>query len=145
VNRGRLAPANIVILAAGVVGLIGSFLAYYKVPGFVGTLTVNAWDSGLFMIAALPALLGAVMALQIVLGTFGNITMPNRVLGMTWDQFHVVLSLQAALLMLAFLGRAKPSVVDFGAGFWLMLAGAGGLVLGAFMRVAASRRRPRAL
>jgi hypothetical protein len=93
----------------------------------------------------LPALLGVVMALQIVLGTFGNITMPNRVLGLAWDQFHVVLALQAALLMLAHVARAKPGLVDYGIGFWLMLGGAGGLVLGAFMRLAASRRRPRAI
>jgi hypothetical protein len=97
------------------------------------------------MIATLPALLGALMAVQIALVSFGNITMPNRVIGLTWDQFHLVLALQTALLMLMFLARAKPTLVQFGAGFWLMLFGAGGLVIGALMRLAAGRRRPRAI
>ena len=30
-NRVKLSPANVVILAAGVVMLIGSFMAFYKV------------------------------------------------------------------------------------------------------------------
>jgi hypothetical protein len=146
VNRRKLAPADVVILAAGAVMLIGSFLAFYKLPaGFAGTVTFNAWDRGFFMIAALPALLGAVMALQIFLGAFGNITMPNRVLGLTWEQFHLVLSLQAALLMLMFLARSRYPTVSYGNGFWLMLTGSGGLLLGALMRVASSRRRPRAI
>ena len=53
-----------------------------------------------------------------------------------------------SVLMLALLAR-EPNIfgfpTTFGAGFWLMLIGAGGLVLGALMRVAASRRRPRAI
>jgi hypothetical protein len=145
VNRRKLPPADVVIMAAGAVMLIGSFLAFYEVPDFAGSVTVSAWDRGLFMIATLPAFLGTLMALQIGLAAFGNITMPNRVLGLTWDQFHIVLSFQAALLMLAFLAQAKPSFVQYGVGFWLMVGGAGGLVLGALIRVGASRRRPRAL
>jgi hypothetical protein len=142
VNSRKLSAANIVILAAGAVMLIGSFLAFYTFPGVVGTISLNAWDHGLFMIRALPALLGALMALQIALVTFGNITMPNRMLGLTWDQFHLVIALQTALLMLTFLGQARPPLITFGAGFWLMLGGAAGLVVGALMRLAASRRRP---
>jgi hypothetical protein len=47
--------------------------------------------------------------------------------------------------MVTFLAQARQSFVMFGVGFWLMLAGAGGLVVGALMRLAASRRRPRAI
>jgi disulfide bond formation protein DsbB len=154
VNSRKLAPANVVILVAGVLMLIGSFLAFYKSEtNGVSVAEVNAWDHGLFMIATLPALLGTVMALQIVLVAFGNITMPNRVLSLTWDQFHLVTALQTLVLMVGFLVRARVDEVVFethievifGAGFWLMLVGAVGLVLGAFMRLAPSRRRPRAI
>jgi hypothetical protein len=149
VNRRKLAPANIVILAAGAVMLIATFMPFYKVPLADQTVTFNAWDRGLFLIATLPALLGAVMALQIGLEAFGNITMPNRMLGLTWDQFHTVLAFQAGLLMLTLLVRARPTLVivtfTYGTGFWLMLAGSVALVVGALMRVVATGRRPRLL
>jgi hypothetical protein len=154
VNSRKLAPANAVILVAGALMLIGSFLAFYKSEtNGVSVAEVNAWDHGLFMIATLPALLGTVMALQIVLVAFGNITMPNRVLSLTWDQFHLVIALQTLVLMVGFLVRARVDEVvfethievTFGTGFWLMLVGAVGLVLGALMRLATSRRRPRAI
>jgi hypothetical protein len=142
-NTRKLSPANLVILAAGGVMLLGSFLAFYKVPG--SGQSVNAWAHFFFLITTLPALLGALMALQVGLAAFGNISMPNRVLGLTWDQFHLVLSLQATLLMLTFLGQARPAPLAFGAGFWLMFFGAVALVVGAFMRLAATGRRPRAI
>jgi hypothetical protein len=154
VNRVKLSPANVVILAAGVVILIGSFMAFYKVSvSGSGSASVNAWDRGQFMIATLPALLGSFMALQVGLVAFGHIDMPNRLLGLTWDQVHLVLSLQAALLMLSFLARTRPSATfdtirietTLGIGFWLMLVAAVGLVAGAFMRIAATGRRPRAI
>lgn len=158
-NRRSLTPANILILGGGVVMLIASFLAFYSYRlvahtldgGLVsgGTVSVNAWDRRQFLIATLPALLGMFMALQVALQTFSNIDMPPRLLGLTWNQVHVVLSFQAALLMLALLARAKPGselvTVDYGAGFWLMLVAAAALVVGALMRVAASGRRPRAI
>ena len=153
-NRVKLSPANVVILAAGVVILIGSFMAFYKVSvAGSGSVSVNAWDRGQFMIATLPALLGTFMALQVGLVAFGHIDMPNRLLGLTWDQVHLVLSLQAALLMLSFLARTRPSATfdtirietTLGIGFWLMLVAAIGLVAGAFMRIAATGRRPRAI
>ena len=59
-NRVKLSPANVVILAAGVVILIGSFMAFYKVSvSGGGSASLNAWDRGQFMIATLPALLGS--------------------------------------------------------------------------------------
>jgi hypothetical protein len=154
VNRVKLSPANVVILAAGVLILIGSFMAFYKVSvAGRGSASVNAWDRGQFMIATLPALLGSFMALQVGLVAFGHIDMPNRLLGLTWDQVHLVLSLQAALLMLSFLARTRFSATfdtfrietTLGVGFWLMFVAAIGLVVGAFMRIAATGRRPRAI
>ena len=107
-NRRKLTPADIIIVAAGAIMLIGSFLTFYKSEANgVSVAEANAWDQGLFLVATLPALLGVLMALQIVLQVFGNITMPNRMLGLTWDQFHVVVAFQAALLMVAFLVRAR--------------------------------------
>jgi hypothetical protein len=147
--RSKLAPPDIVILVGGVAMLVGSFLAFYEetVTGPFGdasvTYSFNAWDRGLFMVWTLPALLGMLMALQVGLRAFSNIDMPNRLLGFTWDQFHIVLSFQAALLMLSFLVAATP--FDFGIGFWVMLVAALAQFVAALLRAGASRRRPRAI
>ena len=124
--------------------LVGSFLPFYKFQIFGGSLSFNAWDHGVFMIRTLPALLGMFMALQVALQAFSNIDMPNRLLGLTWDQFHLVLGLQAALLMFTFFVQAKAPF-KFGTGFWIMALATIALLVGSLMRVASAGRRPRLL
>jgi hypothetical protein len=140
-DKIKLSPANIVILAAGVVILIGSFLDFYKAKSVsIGGFTVHvsgggsAWSSGAFLIATLPAILGIVMAVHVALTTFADVGLPDRVLGLTWNQIHVALGFQAAIMMLAFLIRDKGPL-DFGIGFWLMLIAAIGLLVGAILRM----------
>jgi hypothetical protein len=135
VQNSKLTPANIVILAAGVVILIGSFLAFYKIDFGGASQSFSAWssDAALFGIATLPALFGVVMALQVALTAFANVNLPDRVLGLTWNQIHVALGFQATIMMLAFLIRDK-SILDFGIGFFLMLIAAVALLVGAVMR-----------
>lgn len=143
-NKVKISPANIVILVAGVVILIASFLAFYKLEipkQTLGNITIggstsyNAWSTGQFLIATLPALLGAVMAAHVVLAAFSNVDLPETVLGLTWDQIHLALGFQAALMMIAFLIRSNP-YSSFGIGFWLMLVAGVALLVGAIMRVA---------
>ncbi len=143
-NKVKISPANIVILIAGVVILIASFLAFYKLEipkQTLGNITIggstsyNAWSTGQFLIATLPALLGAVMAAHVVLAAFSNVDLPETVLGLTWDQIHLALGFQAALMMIAFLIRSNP-YSSFGIGFWLMLVAGVALLVGAIMRVA---------
>jgi hypothetical protein len=139
VENRKLSPGNIVIVVSGVVMLIASFLAFYKIDvpaGFgIGDKNYSAWSSdvGLFGIATLVVLLGVVMALQVVLTNFANVSLPDRVLGLSWDQIHVALGFQATIMMLAFLVRDKLGL-DFGIGFWLMLIAAIALLVGAIMR-----------
>ena len=73
-KNAKLSPANIVILVAGVVMLIASFLGFYKLDIPVehiagvkigGSRSFNAWSSGQFLIATLPAFFGLAMAAQI--------------------------------------------------------------------------------
>ena len=140
-NNTKLSPANIVILAGGVVILIGSFLDFYKAKSVtIGGFTVhasgggNAWGSGSFLIATLPAILGVVMAAQVAVSAFASgVSLPERVLGLTWTQVHLALGFQAAIMMIAFLIRSKGPL-DFGVGFWLMLIAAIALLVGAIMR-----------
>jgi hypothetical protein len=146
VNNAKLSPANIVILVAGAVMLVASFLGFYKIdlPAVLGgSRTFSAWSDGQFLIATLPALLGVVMAVQIALVTFANVDIPDSVLGLTWDQIHLALGFQAAVMMIAFLIRSKP-YPDFGIGFWLMLLAGIALLVGAIMRVTGAGSNPNA-
>lgn len=141
-NQTKLSPANIVILAAGVVMLIGSFLDFYKLSPF----STSAWGSGqgfgIFGIATVVVFCAVVMAAQVALSAFAaNVTLPDRPLGLTWDQVHLALGFQAALMMLAFLIRSKGPL-DFGIGFWLMLLAGIALLVGAIMRVTGAGSTP---
>jgi hypothetical protein len=155
-NDKKLSPAGIVIVVAGAVALIASFLAFYKysyggvalsqadrnaaraaginIPGG-SSQSYSAWSNSgflLFPLAILPALLGVIMALQVALTTFADVKLPERVLGFDWKQIHLVFGIQAALLMLAYLLVDKGGA-SYGIGFWLMLLASIGLVVGAVM------------
>jgi hypothetical protein len=135
-------PAGIVIVVAGAVVFIASFLAFYtfKAPSvsFGGTTiggnaNYSAWNkAALFPVSVVPAWIAIIMAVQVAATTWGGLRVPDRILGLTWKQIHIVLGFQAALLMLAFLIRDN-SVLDFGIGFWLMLLGSIALAVGAVM------------
>ena len=132
----KLSPANIVILAGGTVTLVGSFLNFYTYPGF--NASANAWSGGsgfgVFGIATVVVLCGIVMGAQVAVAAFATgVRVPEKLLGLTWDQVHLALGFQAALMMLAFLVRSK-SPLDFGIGFWLMLLAGIALLVGAIMR-----------
>jgi hypothetical protein len=147
VNNPKLSPANIVIMAGGVVILIGSFLGFYKLdlPAVLGgSRNYSAWSTSQFMIATLPALLGVVMAAQVALVAFASVNLPDRVLGLTWDQIHLALGFQVAIMMVAFLIRSNP-YGSFGIGFWLMLLAGIALLVGAIMRVTGAGSNPDAL
>jgi hypothetical protein len=131
----KLSPAGIVILAGGAVMLIGSFLTFYS----YSSLTYNAWSGGsgfgVFGVATVVVLCGIVMGAQVALAAFASgVAVPDRVLGLNWDQIHLALGFQAAVMMLAFLVRSK-SPFTFGIGFWFMLLAGIALLVGAIMRV----------
>ncbi|HEY1279160.1 MAG TPA: hypothetical protein VGF22_05765 [Acidimicrobiales bacterium] len=116
---------QIIIMAAGAVMLLGSFLDFYG--------DTSAWGDGAFAIITLAALLGVVMAVVVALTAFANVKLPETVLGFTWKQIHLLLAVYAVVLMIGWLIYKVPGSKDFGAGFWLMFLGAIGLVVGAVM------------
>ena len=84
------------------------------------------------------------MGVHVALSTFApNVSVPDTLLGLSWDQVHLALGFQAALMMLAFLIRAKCPL-EFGIGFWFMLLAAIALLVGAIMRVNEAGSGPRA-
>jgi len=137
-DRTKLSPAGIVILVAGLVVLIGSFLAFYKISILGHSASWNAWSSEtgllLFPLTTFIVLFAVLMGAHIAVTAFAsNVRLPDRILGFTWNQVHLVLALQATILMFTYLIRNKGGL-DFGAGFWLMLLGSIGLLVGAILR-----------
>jgi hypothetical protein len=121
-DRQSPTPAEITIMAAGAVMLIFSFLHFL--------LDTSAWGSGLFPIATLLPLYGVVMALQIALTKFGGVTLPESVLGFTWEQVHLALGSMAGLMALGWL---LTDLGDKQIGMWFEILGAIALVVGAVM------------
>jgi hypothetical protein len=147
-DKLKISTANLVILIAGAVMLIASFLTFNKLSlpsinagglKIGGTQSYSAWSSHFFLIATIPALLGAVMAAQVALKAFApGVPLPERVLGLTWNQIHLVLALQATIMMLAFLIQ-DTGALDKGIGLFLMVLAAIALLVGAVLRMQESR------
>jgi hypothetical protein len=114
--------SELTIMIAGAVMLVASFL------DFSGD--ASAWGSGNFLIATLLPLYGVVMAAQIALTKFASMNLPERVLGFTWEQVHLVLGLLAGLMAVGWL------ITDTGdkqIGLWLEILGGIALAVGAVM------------
>jgi hypothetical protein len=120
-------PAEIVIMASGAVALIFSFFKFYGAGDF-GT---SAWGSGLFPTATLMAIFAAAMAVVVALGVFG-VSLPDRIVGFTWNQIHLVLGFFAALYAVAYL-VVNTGLADKKVGFWGVLIGCLGALAGAIM------------
>jgi len=125
-------PGEITIMAAGAVALIGSFLKFYKYD--VGSVSVSrsAWGSGLFPTATLMVIFAVLMALHIALSKFANVVFPDRMLGFTMTQIHLVLGFFAALYAVAFLIVDKGGY-SYGVGFWLVFIGCIAALVGAVL------------
>ena len=144
-DKIKLSTGNLVIVIAGAVMLIASFLAFNKInlPSFNegsvhiggGSHSYSAWSSHFFLIATIPALLGIIMAAQVAVSAFvSGFKLPETVLGLTWNQIHLVLGFQATIMMLAFLIQSS-SGLDKGIGLFLMLIAAIALLVGAVLRM----------
>jgi hypothetical protein len=142
-NR-KLAPSGMVILVAAAFMTLGSFLPFWKTDIPSGTdlgvfaaqfADKTAWtsDAFFFPVTILPVVCGVLMAVIVALTTFTTTRSRPRFLGFTWNQLHLVLGLQAAVMMLAFLLQ-KRGIFSWGAGFYLMLVSGIGLAIGALMR-----------
>lgn len=121
-DRQPPTPGEIVILAAGAVMLVFSFL------DFAGD--TSAWGKYAFPIATLLPIYGVIMAAQIALAKFANVQFPERVLTYTWEQIHLVLGIMAGLMAIAWL------ITDLGdkqVGLWFEVLGGIALAVGAVM------------
>lgn len=131
-------PGDWVLIAAGVVLVVGSFLPAYSEDGD----SLKSWDSPFFPLYLIPVLFGVIVAIHVAVTTFSGARVPGRVLGVDWGRIHLALGAWATFMMLGFLiSHANFTVDDVeiedpgkGAGFWLMLVGSIALVVGAVLR-----------
>jgi len=121
----KVTPGEIVVLAAGAVGLIAAFLPFYK-----NGESANSFDEGLFPVATLIALFVVAAAVLVALVKFANVNLSAGVLGFGFVQLLLALGFFAAILAIAFLIAEKGSV-DFGFGYYLLLIAGVGSVVGA--------------
>ena len=138
-DKLKVSTANLVILVAGAVMLIASFLDFQKLKYASLHASYSAWSSHFFLIATIPALIGLVMAAQVAIEGFApGVRLPDRLLGLSWTQIDLVLGFQATIMMLAFLIQ-DTGVLDKGIGLYLMLLAAIALLVGAVLRMQESR------
>src|SRR5262245_3271405 len=122
-------------MASGAVALIFSFFDFYKVDSpFGGSSGSSAWASGLFPIATYIPIIGVIMGVGVALTVFAGTTMPDKVVGFTITQLHLILGFFALLIGVGFLIRNKGGA-DFGVGFWFLLIASVGLFVGAILEV----------
>jgi hypothetical protein len=134
--KNQPTPSTWTILGGAFVVLIGSFLDFWSfdVGPFGGDAGFSAWSGDLFFpVTIIPVLCGVAMGLHVALTTFADTRVPGDVYGLGWNQLHLALGFQAAIMMLAFLIQDK-GVADLGIGFWLMLLGSIALAVGAVLR-----------
>jgi hypothetical protein len=113
-------PAELTILIAGAVMLVGSFF------DFAGS--ANAWGTYLFPIATLLPLYGVLMAVQIGLTKFANMSMPDQILGFSWEQLHLAIGLLAGFMAIGWL---ITDIASKGIGYWLEVLGGIAIAAGA--------------
>ncbi len=155
-------PGDITMMVSGAGLLVFSFFSVLG-EGLDGDFEpTSAWGSGLFPLYALPALLGAILAIRVALIAFADVRVPDRILGISWREIDFGFAGWALIMMLSFLiakfafeitaddvGLSGDEAdlaqgelddlndqtdVDKAAGFWLMLISSLGLVAGAYLR-----------
>lgn len=126
----KVTPGEIVVMAAGGLALIASFLPFYTGGG----QSDSAWSTGLFPVATLVMLFALAAGALVALDKFTNLSLAQGVLGIRLIQLVLALGFFAAILVLAFLVSERFGA-SLGVGYFLLLiAGIGSVVGGVLMR-----------
>lgn len=125
-------PHQIITIVSGLVMFIFSFFAWYKVsrPGF--SRSTNAWSKGFVPLATFVPVFGLLAAGVMAAAAFGNVRLPEPVIGFTWRQIHFILAFTALVIAVGFL-LVDTGGADKSFGLWLCLIGSIGLMVGAVM------------
>jgi len=135
-------PGEIVVMAGAGVALIFSFLPFYKIEVANFSDNSSAWDSGLFPVATLIPIFAVIAGVLVALVRFGNVQYPpGGFLGFTRNTLLLALTFFAAILAVAYLIADKPAATSLGFGYWFVLTGAVGSLVGAALMMNEAQTR----
>jgi hypothetical protein len=120
-NRQKLTRAEMIIVVAGAVMLVASFLDFDS--------NKSAWSAPLFPIVTLIPLYGVLMAGHIAVTRFAKVQLPDDVAGFTWEQLQLAVGFMAALMALFWLVAANDRQI----GMWILTLGALAAFAGSLM------------
>lgn len=116
-----------VILIAGVVMLIASFLPWYRVSAFGVTFSANGWEAPNAIWSILAVFVGLAMSATVAAKTFTDVQLPADIGGQSWDRIYLGGGALALLLVvLKFI--TESSNLSFG--FYIALLAALALAAG---------------
>jgi hypothetical protein len=131
--KNNPSAARIMLIAGGAVLLISSFLDWRDT--FSSDSGVSTDITGLQGIFCL--LIGAGIAAVAALQTFGNVNLPDRLIGFSWNQLFLILGFSAFLITF---GLQFAEATAFGVTLaWIASAV---IVVGAFLELQAETRAP---
>ena len=91
----NLKTTQIMLIAGGAILLISTFLDWRS----RGDFGVNGWETDSFGLQGIfIALIGVAIAGGVAAQAFGNVTMPDQILGLGHDQLHLALGFAAFML-----------------------------------------------
>ena len=115
----------------------GSLLAFlFSFFDFIGagSYGISAWASGVFPLGTIPAILGLLGVIVVVLDLTGAAKLPDQVLTLNWRQIRLTWGITAGVIMLSYLIVDKNgATLKFGG--WVMLIGSLLMAAGSVMAV----------
>lgn len=119
------------ILPAGIVLLISSFLPWYSIDlGPFGDVSRNGWQSPGAIWSIIAVFIGLGLSAVVAMKTFSTVELPNDVGGQSWGRINLGGAALALLaLIIKFLNESSYLSFGFFLGFIAVLA----LVAGAFL------------
>ena len=92
-------PTTIMLIAGGAVMLLSTFLDWVSFGSGDFKIGANAWETDGFGLQGIfVAIIGLVIGGGVAARQFGNVAMPDRILGFDHDQLHLVLGFAAFLI-----------------------------------------------
>jgi hypothetical protein len=133
-QRKQPTPGEIVTMASAAFVLLAAFLPFYEASSLVGRQSWNAWSDAFLIFPLVPVMVVLCVLLGVLSGmrAFGVASLPRRMLGFTFEQLNVAVSVLVAITLLTYFLR--DAVPDKGAGLIIMFLAGIGMAVGAFVQ-----------